>query len=130
MLECWQKDRAHRPTFNQIVKTLDKLSKCPDNLIKLAQQMTRIDPFAEQTSIPDVIQFKSVYEWLASIKMSRYQPNFEHSGIINLQAVSRLCLQDLALIGIELPSHQKKIMNSIYALRAQTSIGTPEGFLV
>ena len=89
-----------------------------------------MDHFAEQTAIPDVIQFKSVYEWLASIKMSRYQPNFEHSGITNLQAVSRLSLQDLAVIGIELPSHQKKIMNSIYALRAQTNIGTPEGFLV
>lgn len=90
----------------------------------------RIDPFAEQTAIPDVIQFKSLYEWLASIKMSRYQANFEHSGITNLQAVSRLSLQDLAMVGIELPSHQKKIMNSIYALRAQTSIGTPQGFLV
>lgn len=80
--------------------------------------------------IPDVIQFKSVFEWLASIKMSRYQINFEHSGITNLQAVARLSLQDLAVIGIDLPSHQKKIMSSIYALRAQTNIGTPEGFLV
>ena len=41
MLESWQKDRSNRPTFTQIVKTLDKLAKCPENLMKLAQQMTR-----------------------------------------------------------------------------------------
>ncbi|XP_017482217.1 PREDICTED: ephrin type-B receptor 2-like, partial [Rhagoletis zephyria] len=126
MLESWKKDRAHRPTFSQIERTLSKLT--PDSLVKLAQQVIIMDPFAEK--IPDVIQFKSVYEWLASIKMSRYQPNFEHSGLLNLQAVSRLSLHDLQIIGIDMPSHQKKIMNSIYALRAQTNIGTPEGFLV
>lgn len=126
MLESWKKDRAHRPTFSQIERTLSKLT--PDSLVKLAQQVIIMDPFAEK--IPDVIQFKSVYEWLASIKMSRYQPNFEHSGLLNLQAVSRLSLHDLQIIGIDMPSHQKKIINSIYALRAQTNIGTPEGFLV
>ncbi|KAH9529410.1 Ephrin type-A receptor 5 [Dermatophagoides farinae] len=130
MLESWQKDRSNRPTFTQIVKTLDKLAKCPENLMKLAQQMTRVDPFIEQTSIPDVIQFKSFYEWLASIKMSRYQINFEHAGINNLPAVARLSPQDLLTIGIDIPSHQKKIMNSIFSLRAQNSIGSPEGFLV
>lgn len=91
----------------------------------------RVDPFMDQQpSIPDVIQFKSFYEWLASIKMSRYQINFEHSGINSLPAVARLSPQDLAAIGIDIPSHQKKIMNSIYSLRAQNSIGSPEGFLV
>lgn len=89
-----------------------------------------MDPFMEQTSIPDVIQFKSFYEWLASIKMSRYQINFEHAGINSLPAVARLSPQDLLAIGIDIPSHQKKIMNSIYSLRAQNSIGSPEGFLV
>ena len=109
----------------------DQVSKALVSIFPIlhGQFLHRIDPFAEQT-IPDVIQFKSVYEWLASIKMARYHPNFEHSGIISLQAVSRLSLPDLAVIGIELLSHQKKIMNSIYALRAQTNIGTPEGFLV
>ena len=92
---------------------------------------SRIDPFADQPAIPDVIQsFKSVYEWLSSIKMARYQMNFEQAGIVNLQSLARLTVQDLAIIGIDVPSHQKKIINSIYALRAQTSIGTPEGFLV
>jgi len=36
MLDCWQKDRAMRPTFTQIVKKLDWLMKSPENLIKIA----------------------------------------------------------------------------------------------
>ena len=28
MLDCWQKERAHRPSFPSIVKTLDKLASC------------------------------------------------------------------------------------------------------
>lgn len=35
MLDCWQRDRAHRPTFPQIVKTLDKLIRFPDSLAKV-----------------------------------------------------------------------------------------------
>ncbi|KPM11743.1 SAM domain containing protein [Sarcoptes scabiei] len=62
--------------------------------------------------------------------MSRYQINFEHAGINSLPAVARLSPQDLLAIGIDVGSHQKKIMNSICALRAQNSIGSPEGFLV
>jgi Protein tyrosine and serine/threonine kinase len=37
MLDCWQKERTHRPTFASIVKTLDKLIRCPDTLRKIAQ---------------------------------------------------------------------------------------------
>lgn len=102
--------------------------------------MFSLDPYMEQqqlqphqqqsVTIPDVIQFKTVYEWLHSIKMSRYQMNFEHAGIVSLPMLARLGPQDLAMIGIDVPAHQKKIMNSILALRVQTSIGTPEGFLV
>lgn len=38
MLDCWQKDRVHRPTFPQIVKTLDKLMRSPESLlVKISQ---------------------------------------------------------------------------------------------
>lgn len=81
--------------------------------------------------IPDVIQFKSLDEWLQSIKMSRYRENFENAGISNLSAVARLTPQELTLLGVTTIQHQKKIMQSIIALRSTTSIGTPgEGYLV
>ncbi|XP_054266070.1 ephrin type-A receptor 4-A-like isoform X4 [Macrosteles quadrilineatus] len=37
MLDSWQKERTHRPSFASIVKTLDKLIRCPDTLRKIAQ---------------------------------------------------------------------------------------------
>lgn len=37
MLDSWQKERTHRPTFSSIVGTLDKLIRCPDTLRKIAQ---------------------------------------------------------------------------------------------
>ena len=68
MLDCWQKERAHRPTFSSIVKTLDKLICCPETLKKIANSPVH-NPFA--ANVPDYSAFVSVEQWLASIKMSR-----------------------------------------------------------
>lgn len=37
MLDCWQKERSHRPKFTAIVKTLDKLIRAPELLRKIAK---------------------------------------------------------------------------------------------
>lgn len=37
MLDCWQKERTHRPTFANLTQTLDKLIRSPDTLRKIAQ---------------------------------------------------------------------------------------------
>lgn len=79
---------------------------------------------------PDMTQFGSVNEWLCSIKMARYLDNFEQAGIVGLKAVARLTVADLTTLGITLVGHQKKIMNSIQAMRAQFSNNLSEGFLV
>ncbi|CAG9831321.1 unnamed protein product [Diabrotica balteata] len=42
MLDCWQKERTHRPTFQSIVKTLDKLIRVPDTLRKIAQNRCQL----------------------------------------------------------------------------------------
>nr|XP_022907212.1 ephrin type-B receptor 1-B-like isoform X3 [Onthophagus taurus] len=44
MLDCWQKERTHRPTFQSIVKTLDKLIRVPETLRKIVQNR-RQPPF-------------------------------------------------------------------------------------
>lgn len=127
MLDCWQKDRAHRPQFTNIVKTLDKLVRCPESLRKIAQNRHQnpLDPNA-----PDMTQFKTVEEWLCSIKMSRYLESFQRSGFSSMEAVSRLTLKDLTALGVVLVGHQKKIMNSVQTLRAQMNATLSDGFLV
>lgn len=79
---------------------------------------------------PDMTQFGSVNEWLCSVKMARYLDNFEQAGIVGLKDVAQLTVADLTALGITLVGHQKKIMNSIQAMRAQFSANLSEGFLV
>jgi ephrin-B len=50
--------------------------------------------------VPDMTKFTSVEEWLASIKMTRYLENFQRAGVNNIEAVMRLSLQELQLIGV------------------------------
>lgn len=127
MLDCWQKERTHRPTFSSIVKTLDKLIRCPDTLRKIAQNRSA-DPLAGDA--PDLIQFSTVEEWLDCIKMSRYIEKFRAAGITDMEAVVDLTVHQLASLGVTLVGHQKKIMNSVQSMRAQIRVSGPYGFLV
>ncbi|CAG0917576.1 unnamed protein product [Notodromas monacha] len=80
--------------------------------------------------VPDMTKFSCVEEWLASIRMSRYLENFERAGVTSMEAVMRLSPQDLAVVGVALVGHQKKILNSVQTMRAQVSINVSDGFLV
>ncbi|XP_022243643.1 ephrin type-A receptor 4-like isoform X1 [Limulus polyphemus] len=123
MLDCWQNERSYRPSFSSIVTTLDKLSRCPDSLRKIANNKNQ-NPLDPHTS--DMMLFKSIPEWLDSLKMTRYLENFDHAGITTMEAVARLTHKDLTTLGVTLAGHQKKLLNSVQMLRAQMS----EGFLV
>uniref|UniRef100_A0A0K2UVZ0 receptor protein-tyrosine kinase n=1 Tax=Lepeophtheirus salmonis TaxID=72036 RepID=A0A0K2UVZ0_LEPSM len=128
MLDCWQKERSHRPSFGSIVKTLDKLICCPETLRKLAS-----DPLQNiyGSNVPDYSAFRSIEEWLSSIKMTRYSENFASAGIKDMTEVAKITLAQLQQdLGITLVGHQKKIMGSIHAMRAQSSLNVSEGFLV
>lgn len=41
MLDCWQKERAERPKFSQIVNMLDKLIRNPNSLKRTGGEMAR-----------------------------------------------------------------------------------------
>lgn len=126
MLDCWQKERTHRPSFYNLTQTLDKLIRSPETLRKIAQNRGA-NPLAPDSI--DLTQLSSVPEWLSLIKMSRYAENFERAGITTLEAAMRISVQELTALGITLVGHQKKILSSVTALRAQLS-ATAQGFLV
>ncbi|CAL1543321.1 unnamed protein product [Lymnaea stagnalis] len=123
MLDCWQKERSHRPKLGQIVKTLDKLIRAPELLRKQAKPRPHnfIDP-----SAPDMTSLLSVEDWLLSIKMERYFNLFLAAGLTTMEQVRHLTVRDLLNMGISLVGHQKKIMNSIQTFRAQTGDGVQQ----
>ncbi|XP_034755859.1 ephrin type-A receptor 7 isoform X4 [Etheostoma cragini] len=119
MLDCWQKDRAERPKFDQIVGILDKMIRNPNTLKTPVGTCTRpISPLLDQ-STPDFTAFCSVGEWLEAIKMERYRDNFTAAGYSSLESVARMSIEDVMSLGITLVGHQKKIMSSIQTTRAQ-----------
>ncbi|XP_048033890.1 ephrin type-A receptor 2 [Megalobrama amblycephala] len=121
MLQCWLQDRSKRPRFGDIVSLLDKLLKSPDSLKAIADFDPRVSIRLPSTSGSDGSPFRSVAEWLESIKMSQYSENFSIAGIVNMEQVLQMKSEDIRNIGVRLPGHLKRIAYSILGLKDQTS---------
>ncbi|XP_038060632.1 ephrin type-A receptor 8-like [Patiria miniata] len=114
MLDCWQKDRNHRPTFSTIVSTLERLTRNPHALRPLAKAGVN----QMNNSFTDLSQIRSVPDWLESIKMGRYKDTFSQAGYVRLEDIARLSQGDLPRLGVNLVGHQKKIMKGIQSIRS------------
>nr|XP_046239420.1 ephrin type-A receptor 2a [Scatophagus argus] len=121
MLQCWQHDRSKRPRFSDIVNILDKLLRSPESLKTIADFDPRVSIRLPSTSGCDGTMFKSVPEWLESIKMSQYNESFARAGITTMEQVLALRHEDIRNIGVRLPGHMKRIAYSILGLKDETS---------
>ncbi|XP_072512662.1 ephrin type-A receptor 2 [Salminus brasiliensis] len=121
MLQCWLQDRSKRPRFQDIVSLLDKLLKSPDSLKAIADFDPRVSIRLPSTSGSDGSPFRSVSEWLESIKMSQYSENFSMAGVVSMEQVLQMKSEDIRNIGVRLPGHLKRIAYSILGLKDQTS---------
>ncbi|KAG8007726.1 Ephrin type-A receptor 2, partial [Nibea albiflora] len=121
MLQCWQHDRSKRPRFADIVNILDKLLRSPESLKTIADFDPRVSIRLPSTSGCDGTMFRSVPEWLDSIKMSQYNESFARAGITTMEQVLALRNEDIRNIGVRLPGHMKRIAYSILGLKDETS---------
>ncbi|KAA8593350.1 hypothetical protein FQN60_009466 [Etheostoma spectabile] len=121
MLQCWQNDRSKRPRFSDIVNILDKLLQSPESLKTIADFDPRVSIRLPSTSGCDGTTFKSVPEWLESIKMNQYSNSFARAGITSMEQVLALRHEDIRNIGVRLPGHMKRIAYSILGLKDETS---------
>ncbi|KAM4675470.1 ephrin type-B receptor 4 [Discoglossus pictus] len=113
MLDCWQRDRASRPRFTEIVSSLDKLIRNPASLkITTREQPGPSQPLLDQRT-PHYSSFTSVSEWLHAIKMGRYEEGFRNAGFTTFSRVRQITAEDLLRMGITLAGHQKKILTSL-----------------
>uniref|UniRef100_A0A3B3ZXP0 receptor protein-tyrosine kinase n=1 Tax=Periophthalmus magnuspinnatus TaxID=409849 RepID=A0A3B3ZXP0_9GOBI len=119
MLQCWQHDRSNRPRFTDIVNILDKLLRSPESLKTIADFDPRVSIRLPSTSGCDGTMFKTVPEWLDSIKMGQYSDSFARAGVTSMDQV--LSLRDIRNIGVRLPGHMKRIAYSILGLKDETS---------
>lgn len=121
MLQCWQHDRSKRPRFSDIVNILDKLLRSPESLKTIADFDPRVSIRLPSTSGCDGTMFRSVPEWLDSIKMGQYNESFARAGITTMEQVLTLRPEDIRNIGVRLPGHMKRIVYSILGLKDETS---------
>ncbi|KAM6928273.1 ephrin type-A receptor 2a [Xenentodon cancila] len=121
MLQCWQHDRSKRPRFTDIVNILDKLLRNPESLKTIADFDPRVSIRLPSTSGCDGTMFRSVPEWLESIKMSQYNESFARAGVTSMEQVLALRHEDIRNIGVRLPGHMKRIAYSILGLKDETS---------
>uniref|UniRef100_A0A8C9T382 receptor protein-tyrosine kinase n=1 Tax=Scleropages formosus TaxID=113540 RepID=A0A8C9T382_SCLFO len=121
MLQCWLQDRSKRPRFPDIVSLLDKLLRSPESLKTIADFDPRVSIRLPSTSGSDGSPFRSVSEWLESIKMSQYRENFTCAGITTMEQVLQMKNEDIRNIGVRLPGHLKRIAYSILGMKDQCS---------
>ncbi|KAF7645003.1 hypothetical protein LDENG_00212270 [Lucifuga dentata] len=118
MLDCWQKERANRPRFCDVVAALDRLIRNPASLkVTRPEGPGPSQPLLDQRVPPCLSSCASVSEWLRAIKMERYDQSFQNAGFTSLDVVSQLTTNDLLRVGVTLAGHQKKILSSVQTLR-------------
>ncbi|XP_067603365.1 ephrin type-A receptor 1 isoform X4 [Pseudorca crassidens] len=117
MKDCWAHDCAHRPPFHQLKAQLEHLHANPHSLRTIANFDPRVTLRLPSLSGSDGIPYRSVAEWLESIRMKRYILHFHSAGLDTMQCVLDLTAEDLAQMGITQPAHQKRILCSIQGFK-------------
>ncbi|XP_030918833.1 ephrin type-A receptor 2 [Geospiza fortis] len=127
MMQCWQQERCRRPKFPDIVSILDKLIRAPESLKALADFDPRVSIRLPSTSGSEGVPFRSVPEWLESIRMPQYTETFMASGYSTIEKVLQMTSEDIKRIGVRLPGHQKRIAYSLLGLQEQAGAGGAPG---
>uniref|UniRef100_A0A8D3CF46 receptor protein-tyrosine kinase n=1 Tax=Scophthalmus maximus TaxID=52904 RepID=A0A8D3CF46_SCOMX len=115
MLDCWERERAERPTFSQILNMLDKLIRNPGTLRRTGGD--RSSGMASEVCVsvvPEVcVQEWSVCEWLQSIGLERYTDTLAAAGYTSLDSLLALTHQEMDRLGIITPPHQDRLIASV-----------------
>uniref|UniRef100_H3D9Y9 receptor protein-tyrosine kinase n=2 Tax=Tetraodon nigroviridis TaxID=99883 RepID=H3D9Y9_TETNG len=121
MLDCWQRERADRPKFGQIVNMLDKLIRNPNTLKRTGGEATvRPNTALLEPGSPEAPSaVGTVEDWLQAIGMERYRDNFTAAGYTSPEAVVHMTQEDMARIGISSAAHQNKILSSLQGMLSQ-----------
>uniref|UniRef100_A0A2K5S633 Ephrin type-A receptor 1 n=1 Tax=Cebus imitator TaxID=2715852 RepID=A0A2K5S633_CEBIM len=117
MKNCWAYNSARRPHFHKLQAHLEQLLANPHSLRTIANFDPRVTLRLPSLSGSDGIPYRSVSEWLESIRMKRYILHFHSAGLDTMECVLELTAEDLTQMGITLPGHQKRILCSIQGFK-------------
>uniref|UniRef100_A0A667YAK9 receptor protein-tyrosine kinase n=1 Tax=Myripristis murdjan TaxID=586833 RepID=A0A667YAK9_9TELE len=121
MLQCWQADRGDRPGFDSLLSSLDRLIRHPASLKAESCSQPLLSP-----TPTDLSSVATVSDWLTALRMDRYKDEFERAHLDTLDRVSRLTMDDLQNLGVNLVGHQRKIVSAAQQLRTHLTQGQVE----
>ncbi|KAF6727636.1 Ephrin type-A receptor 4-A [Oryzias melastigma] len=121
MLDCWERERAERPTFSQILNMLDKLIRNPGTLRRTGGDRSPgtllesgVGSEVCVSVIPEVcLPQWTLCEWLQSIGLDRYRDSLAAAGYTSLDSLLALTHQEMDRLGIITPSHQDILIASV-----------------
>uniref|UniRef100_A0A3Q3KP55 receptor protein-tyrosine kinase n=1 Tax=Monopterus albus TaxID=43700 RepID=A0A3Q3KP55_MONAL len=116
MLDCWERERAERPTFSQILNMLDKLIRNPGTLRRTGGEryILWILICLVCVVVPGVcVSEWSVCEWLQSVGLERYRDTLAAAGYTSLESLLALTHQELDRLGIITPTHRDILIASV-----------------
>uniref|UniRef100_G3PRP9 receptor protein-tyrosine kinase n=1 Tax=Gasterosteus aculeatus aculeatus TaxID=481459 RepID=G3PRP9_GASAC len=101
MLDCWERERAERPTFSQILNMLDKLIRNPGTLRRTggdrhaaAVMESGVGSEVRVSVLPEVcVPAGSVCEWLRSLGLERYRDTLAAAGYTSIDTLLALTHQ-------------------------------------
>uniref|UniRef100_A0A3B5AFY9 receptor protein-tyrosine kinase n=1 Tax=Stegastes partitus TaxID=144197 RepID=A0A3B5AFY9_9TELE len=123
MLQCWQADRGDRLGFDSLLSSLDRLIRHPASL---KAEPTRCSQPLLSPTPTDLSAVATVSDWLKALRMERYQDEFDRAHLDTLDRVSRLTMEDVQNLGVNLLGHQRKIVIAAQQLRAHLNQGQVE----
>uniref|UniRef100_A0A673VJC9 receptor protein-tyrosine kinase n=1 Tax=Salmo trutta TaxID=8032 RepID=A0A673VJC9_SALTR len=123
MLQCWQAERGDRLGFDSLLSSLDRLIRHPASL--KAEHPRSTQPLLSPTPT-DLSSVATVSEWLTALRMDRYKDQFERAHLDTLDRVSRVTMEDVQNLGVNLLGHQRKITNAAQQLRTHLTQGQVE----
>uniref|UniRef100_F6ZVC5 receptor protein-tyrosine kinase n=1 Tax=Ciona intestinalis TaxID=7719 RepID=F6ZVC5_CIOIN len=153
MLDCWKKDRNERPKFSQVVATLDRMIREPEQLKVIAghdknrngcllneRGSLRRPSFQGPNGISETMTLlmddrtrctsllrhqvpSSLGVWLDGLGLGNYKENFVSAGYSSLDQVLQMSPSDLASLGIVETNQQNAVMESISSIRYKTNPG-------
>uniref|UniRef100_A0A665W162 receptor protein-tyrosine kinase n=1 Tax=Echeneis naucrates TaxID=173247 RepID=A0A665W162_ECHNA len=103
MLDCWERERAERPTFSQILNMLDKLIRNPGTLSSTVLE----------SGVGSEVCVSVIPEWLQSIGLERYRDTLAAAGYTSLDSLLTLTHQEMDRLGIITPTHQDILIASV-----------------
>ncbi|TKS79993.1 Ephrin type-A receptor 4-A [Collichthys lucidus] len=107
MLDCWERERAERPTFSQILNMLDKLIRNPGTLRRTAGDRptaamleSRVGSEVCVSVVPEVcVPEWSMCVWLQSVGLERYRDTLAAAGYTSLDRLLALTHHGREIVG-------------------------------